>query len=128
MAKKALGNSPYDESVFDYGSMTDAHKEAVKKCLELAEKAGVHEQYVEIIKVKFNLSTLPTYDMANSETWKSMKADDNLSCSSGGHTQANGMNYPYISIMADIRDIDKWLAGEITNLSNMKSSVEENAK
>jgi hypothetical protein len=128
MAKKALGNSPYDESVFDYGSMTDAHKEAVKKCLELAEKAGVHEQYIEIIKVKFNLSTLPTYDMANSETWKSMKADDNLSCSSGGHTQANGMNYPYISIMADIRDIDKWLAGEITNLSNMKSSVEENAK
>jgi hypothetical protein len=108
--------------------MTDAHKEAVKKCLELAEKAGVHEQYIEIIKVKFNLSTLPTYDMANSETWKSMKADDNLSCSSGGHTQANGMNYPYISIMADIRDIDKWLAGEITNLSNMKSSVEENAK
>ena len=128
MAKKALGNSPYDESVFDYGSMTDAHKEAVKKCLDLAEKAGVHEQYIEIIKVKFNLSTLPTYDMANSETWKSMKADDNLSCSSGGHTQANGMNYPYISIMADIRDIDKWLAGEITNLSNMKSSVEENAK
>jgi hypothetical protein len=128
MAKKALGNSPYDESVFDYGSMTDAHKEAVKKCLELAEKAGVHEQYIEIIKVKFNLSTLPTYDMANSETWKSMTADDNLSCSSGGHTQANGMNYPYVSIMADIRDIDKWLAGEITNLSNMKSSVEENAK
>jgi hypothetical protein len=128
MAKKALGNSPYDESVFDYGNLTDDHKEAVKKCLDLAEKAGVHEQYIEIIKVKFNLSTLPTYDMANSETWKSMKADDNLSCSSGGHTQANGMNYPYISIMADIRDIDKWLAGEITNLSNMKSSVEENAK
>ena len=124
---KAMGNSPYDESVFDYGSLTDDHKEAVKKCLELAEKAGLAEQFIEILKVKFHLSNLPTYDLLKSETWSSMAGDENLNCSSGGYTRANGMNYPYISIMADVRDLDKWLSGEITNLNKITGS-EQSAK
>ena len=119
---KALGNAPYDESVFDYGSLTDAHKEAVKKCLELGEKLGLGEEFLEIIRVKFHLSELPTYDLLESETWKSMAGDDDLNCSSGGYTRTNGMNYPYISIMADIRDLDKWVAGEITGLKNIDKS------
>ena len=116
---KAVGNAPYDESVFDYGGMNDDHKEAVKKCLELAEQAGLHEEFIEILRVKFHLSEYPTYDLNESETWKSIAGDDDLNASSGGHTRTGGVNYPYISIMADIRDLDKWLAGEIQNLKNI---------
>ena len=126
---KQLGNAPYDESVFDYGNLTDDHKEAVKKCLELAEKAGLAEQFIEILRVKFHLSNLPTYDLLKSNTWSSMAEDDNLNISSGGYTQTNGMNYPYVSVMADIRDLDKWIAGEITNLTEtLKTKESENAK
>ena len=118
---KALGNAPYDESVFDYGSLNDEHKEAVKKCLELAEKVGLGEHFIEILKVKFHLSELPTYDLKESEFFSAVADDDNLAISSGGYTRTNGMNYPYISIMGDIRDYDKWIAGEITNLTIDKS-------
>ena len=114
---KAVGNAPYDESVFDYGGMTDDHKEAVKLCLELAEKSGMAEEFLEILRVKFHLSEYPTYNLNESETWKSFADDDDLNASSGGYTRSGKMNYPYISIMADIRDLDKWLAGEITNLT-----------
>lgn len=116
---KAVGNAPYDESVFDYGGMNDDHKEAVKKCLELAEKAGISEQFLEILRVKFHLSELPTYNLNDSETWNSFAGDDDLNASSGGYTRQNGMNYPYISIMADGRDLDKWLAGQITKLKSV---------
>jgi hypothetical protein len=51
-----------------------------------------------------------------------MADDDDLNCSSGGYTRTNGMNYPYVSIMADIRDLDKWVAGEITGLKNIDKS------
>jgi len=119
---KAVGNAPYDESVFDYGGMNDDHKEAVKKCLELAEKAGIAEQFLEILRVKFHLSELPTYNLNDSKTWQSLAGDDDLNASSGGYTRQNGMNYPYISVMADGRDLDKWLAGEITKLKSLDKS------
>lgn len=119
---KAVGNAPYDESVFDYGSLNDDHKEAVKKCLELAEQIGLNESMLEIIKVKFHLSELPTYDLKDSDAFQSIADDDNLAISSGGYTRTNGMNYPYVSIIGDIRDFDKWIAGEITNL---KTSIKE---
>lgn len=119
---KAVGNAPYDESVFDYGGMNDDHKEAVKKCLELAEKAGIAEQFLEILRVKFHLSELPTYNLNDSKTWQSLAGDDDLNASSGGYTRQNGMNYPYISIMADGRDLDKWLAGQITKLKSLDKS------
>lgn len=126
---KAMGNAPYDESVFDYGNLSDAHKEAVKKCLELAESIGVAAQFIEILKVKFHLSNLPTYDLKKSDTWNSMAGNDDLNCSSGGYTQTNGMNYPYVSVMADIRDLDSWLAGEITNLAKtVKDADSKTAK
>ena len=119
---KAVGNAPYDESVFDYGGMNDDHKEAVKKCLELAEKAGIAEQFLEILRVKFHLSELPTYNLNDSKTWQSLAGDDDLNASSGGYTRQNGMNYPYISVMADGRDLDKWLAGQITKLKSLDKS------
>ena len=119
---KALGNAPYDESVFDYGGMTDDHKEAVKLCLELAEKSGMQEEFLEILRVKFHLSELPTYDLNESDAWKTFADDDNLNASSGGYTRTNGMNYPYISIMADGRDLDKWLSGQITKLKSVDKS------
>lgn len=121
---KAIGNSPYDESVFDYGSMNDDHKEAVKKCLELAEKAGMQEEFLEILRVKFHLSQYPTYDLNESDTWKSFADNEDIGASSGGYTRQNKMNYPYVSLMGDIRDFDKWLAGQITNLQKTVSEKE----
>ena len=39
------------------------------------------------------------------------------------------MNYPYVSVMADVRDLDKWISGEITNLTEtLKTKESENAK
>ena len=101
---KAKGNSPYQEIVFDYGDINQDHKDAVLEVLNLVKQMGQPE-IAEMLKYKFQIEEMPTYDPEQTRFWKLAKKYG-INIASGGFSIEEGVKYPYCTVDADIRVLE----------------------
>ncbi len=97
--------------LFDYGSITEQHKEAIQEVVDLANHSG-NDIFAELIKHKFQLVEPIRVDHKDTEFYKAC-AENDIHVWTMGYIQDGGGNdpsipfYPVVSITEDIRKIEK---------------------
>lgn len=97
--------------MFDYGSITEQHKEAIQEVVNLAKQSG-NEMFAETIKHKFQLVEPILVNHKDTEFYKAC-TKNNIKVWTMGYVQDGGGNdptipyYPVVSITEDIRKIEK---------------------
>lgn len=97
--------------LFDYGSITEQHKEAIQEVIDLATQSG-NDVFAEFIKHKFQLVEPVRVDHKDTEFYKACTEHD-IHVWTMGYIQDGGGNdpsipfYPVVSITEDIRKIEK---------------------
>ncbi len=86
---------------FDYGSLTEDHKEAAYEISKM-----LSPELAEAIKIKFQIKDIPQYDISKIE--KIFK-DKNIDYSIQGHALTNGKRHPIICVQLECRDWEKFL-------------------
>jgi|AntAceMinimDraft_5_1070358.scaffolds.fasta_scaffold08386_4 hypothetical protein len=97
--------------LFDYGSITEQHKEAIQEVVDLATQSG-NDVFAEFIKYKFQLIDPVRVDHKDTEFYKAC-AENDIHVWIMGYIQDGVGNdpsmpfYPVVSITEDIRKIEK---------------------
>lgn len=97
--------------LFDYGSITEQHKEAIQEVVDLAKQSG-NDVFAELVKHKFQLVEPVRVDHRDTEFYKACASND-IHVWTMGYVQDGGGNdpsipyYPVVSITEDIRKIEK---------------------
>ena len=105
--------------VFDYGSLTDEHKEAAGEIAKVLNEKGLESIASEIL-TNFKIKSIPKYD-SNSPFWESV-TEAGMFAAVQGHTiekdqHGNQMEYPLIVLCDDIRKFE-----------NLYNIIEKNIK
>jgi hypothetical protein len=98
---------PQVQTFFDYGTVSDVHKEAANACATICEESGVPE-LATIIKQRFLIEEPKMYDLRESDFYK-LAIANNISVTAGGFIMDDGVRYPYCNVAADIRVLDQFL-------------------
>ena len=98
---------------FDYGSINDEHKKTIEEVIKLAKEQN-NEIFAEFLALKFGIKPLPQFDLNDSEFINICKKT-NMVYTLQGDVIDNGIRYPIVSIMHDIRFLDQWIK-DIKNL------------
>ena len=93
------------KNLFDYGNIRPEHKEAAEEIVNLANQLG-QSMIAELIKQKFNITELPTYNLSDSKVAQKLKTAG-IHVTVQGHVIDNNIKYPLIGILEDIRKLDK---------------------
>lgn len=100
------------EFQFDYRRLTDDHKHAAAEIANMIENSG-NKMLADNIRLKFELKTIPTFDISNSPFIKSIeKFDIKVNVQGFIHeTDENGneIKYPMIVVCDDIRKFDYFI-------------------
>lgn len=100
------------KQTFDYGSITDQHKEAVEEVANLARQMGNHT-FAEFINHKFNVVEPKRFNLEDSEFYRFCKENE-IKIFLQGHCQdgigPEAVHYPVVSITEDIRTMDAFVA------------------
>lgn len=104
---KVKGNAPYDEMVFDYGDINQDHKDAVQEVITILKSMQM-EEVAEILKYKFQIEELPTFDPTKTRFWQLAKKYG-INIASGGFTLEEGVRYPYCTLDGDIRLLEEFV-------------------
>jgi hypothetical protein len=100
------------KQTFDYGSITDQHKEAVEEVANLARQMGNHT-FAEFINHKFNVVEPKRFNVDDSEFYRLCKENGINMFLQGYHQDGIGpdqIEYPVVSITEDIRTMDAFVA------------------
>jgi hypothetical protein len=104
---KQLKEDPNVDHVFDYNSITDEHKKAVKEVLSILEKFG-YDMVSDMIKLQFGIIQRPKYDLATSEFVKCCERANILTITQG-YIIDNNVEYPVVFIQDDIRKLNDFI-------------------
>lgn len=107
-------------SPFDYDQFNTEHESIVEEIIKLARIKGLHE-FANELKVQFEISEQPTFDLKNSIFCKYLKSF-NIEPMVQGHSSPKdktAMRYPIIGPMADVRKFDELITKAI--LDNTKN-------
>jgi len=91
--------------VFDYGSISEQHKEAAEEIAKILANSG-NELIANLIKEKFGLVDPVTYDYENTLFTKAAIAAG-LYVNVQGTVVEDGIHYQMISLTDDIRKLEK---------------------
>lgn len=91
---------------FNFDEINDDHKEAIKEVSKIL-KSFNQDMMAEIIEQKFNLIKKPKFDKENSE-FIQKAIDFGFNPTEQGIVEENGVEYPIVNIMADIRQWEKF--------------------
>lgn len=92
---------------FNYGDITDEHKQAAKEIANLME--GMNQPMMaELIRERFQIKPIPKYDFTQHPFVKACEQAD-LFCAVQGHIRdgSGKLEYPVISISDDVRKFEK---------------------
>lgn len=91
---------------FNYGDITDEHKQAAKEIADLME--GMNQPMMaELIRERFQITPIPKYDFLQHPFVKACEKA-NLFCAVQGHVKdgSGKIEYPVISISDDVRKFE----------------------
>ena len=95
--------------VFNYGEITEEHKDAAKEIAGIVESFG-NPMLSELIKQKFKVTEIPRYDLKDSKFAQAC-IQANVFPSVQGYVQEgtdlNKTEYPLIGISEDVRKLEK---------------------
>jgi hypothetical protein len=104
---KVVREDPNIDNVFDYNSITDEHKRAVKEVLSVLEKFG-YDMVADMIKMQFGIVARPRYDLKDSEFIKACQKANILTITQG-YVIDNNVEYPVVFIQDDIRKLNEFI-------------------
>lgn len=104
---KKIKEDPDVDHVFDYNSITDEHKKAIKEVLAILENFG-YDMVSDMIKLKFNITQRPKYDLSTSEFVKCCEKANILTITQG-YIIDNSVEYPVVFIQDDIRTLNDFI-------------------
>jgi len=102
---------------FDFGNIQKEHKDAANEIILLLKNMGVNELVCELIKQKFNIIDIPTYDVKTSVFGNFCKEKNIFVATQGWIVEGvdlQAKKYPICSVNEDIRKLDD-LASYIFN-------------
>jgi len=89
--------------VFNYGNITDEHKEAAAECANILDNMNNNET-AELIRKQFKIVENPKFDLTGHPIVKAAE-ESNVFLSVQGFITDNGVDYPIIGITDDVRKI-----------------------
>lgn len=95
--------------LFDYGGITEEHKEAAEEIATLLEREG-HANLAEEIKSRFKIEQVPTYDIEESEFIKYCKKAGIFISLQGWVKDLGGddpLQYPLCALNEDVRVLNR---------------------
>lgn len=97
-------------NLFNYGEITEQHKEAVLEVMDLAKQQG-NDMFAELLKHKFQIEEPVKVDHKETVFAKACESSDIKVWVMGwvqdGGAETGAPHYPVVSITEDIRKIDK---------------------
>jgi len=101
--------NPLDaDEKLDYLEITDTQKVAIKECVKILREMNLNTAANEIL-MRTGLEVIPEFPLEDSEFANLMK-ENNIFYAIQGHLQENGVRYPLVAVMSDIRKLDEALS------------------
>jgi hypothetical protein len=98
--------NPLDaDEKLDYVEITDDQKVAIKECVKILREMNLSTAANEIL-MRTGLEVIPEYPLEDSEFISLMK-ENNIFCGIQGYIQDEGMRYPIVSVISDVRKMDE---------------------